>query len=1080
MSRQRSDLSPAPQGRRLVTRMQAAHRIGCQATTILGRAARRGVPIYGFDPRLNRGYIRDAGKVKPGEMVLLEADLPRLAGAPSNNPTPPALRLPAPERPESGFLGRNVGLGGFTYGLRIGDVRGGWWDGRWHLMDLLEAVAEQEGAGATLHLALWGAHEGAHLVRLRQLVADGRIAGIRLYTDRTLVGRYPEAARRMGELFGDELRVWSCHGKFAAFVGGALGTVFTGSANLHAHSRLEAGVIRCDAALAESVAASAEHVCAGGSTQPADLFADPDRPVYGLSSNPAGDRWDCADAVSALVDAGGPGSELTVCSHNVSPEHALRVRQMLDAGRVSALRVVVDEGIRARHKDRCRDVMGALGADGARMFPTHAKFAMVRGGARGDFLLTTSANLNRNPRIESFEVHREPALLDGWDALVSDVWGWQGPGKWKDRSKWKLAHALPLMGEQTHLFAPEKAPESPSEAISEGESGVGSGSPSEIVTEEAIDERPPVREGHREVSPEWDPCRGYAEDVLAGRVVAGPLVRAACGRHLEDLERAERLGWHFSFERWEHFRAFVERLKLWQGDFAGESVELHPWQEFVCGNLYGWLADPGDGSAPDTWPRRFRRAYLEIGKGNSKSPTMAMMALYALMEDGEEGAEVYLGAAKWDQAKIVATDAARIAQYSGWRDLQWRWHGGQCIGGNYPPTNGILRLLSRDAGKHESGIKPHMAFLDEVHEHEDGLLLEMVQRGFKFRRQPMIVMATNSGYADEPSIAKEEHDAAEQLLIGDYTDETAFAYVCGMDEGDKPFEDASCWPKANPMMDRPLMRIGEFLRQAVDHAKGFPSRRANIERLHFCRWVGASVGGWMSHELWTPMEREDGLEVLAGGDVVLAVDLSESGDMTALTWMGATGYTAEGRAEFYAVPWAYLPAEGLRQRGMEDRHPYEEYVRRGELRTTDGATVEYPDVADDVVDAIDGHGLNVLAVVYDGWRFTRFHEALDLAGMPQGMAYVDHPQNWGPRATSKLRMGASVGFLERIIRAKRLTLQRSAPMRAAVSGAVVRMSDTGQQKFSKSASTKRIDPLIALTMAAGACEWLWGESDEAP
>ena len=98
----RADLTPAPQGRRLVTRMQAAHRLGCRPDTVVHRAGKYGVGLYGFDPRANRGYIHDAGKVKPGEMVLLEADLPRLAGA--FGPVAAATRHPT--RGRSAFRSR--------------------------------------------------------------------------------------------------------------------------------------------------------------------------------------------------------------------------------------------------------------------------------------------------------------------------------------------------------------------------------------------------------------------------------------------------------------------------------------------------------------------------------------------------------------------------------------------------------------------------------------------------------------------------------------------------------------------------------------------------------------------------------------------------------------------------------------------------------------------------------------------------------------------------------------------------------------------------------------------------------------
>jgi hypothetical protein len=40
-----------------------------------------------------------------------------------------------------------------------------------------------------------------------------------------------------------------------------------------------------------------------------------------------------------------------------------------------------------------------------------------------------------------------------------------------------------------------------------------------------------------------DPVNGYAQDVIAGKIVVGRLVRLACERHLRDAEAADRDNW---------------------------------------------------------------------------------------------------------------------------------------------------------------------------------------------------------------------------------------------------------------------------------------------------------------------------------------------------------------------------------------------------------------------------------------------------------------------------------------------------------------------------------------------------------
>jgi phage terminase large subunit-like protein len=122
----------------------------------------------------------------------------------------------------------------------------------------------------------------------------------------------------------------------------------------------------------------------------------------------------------------------------------------------------------------------------------------------------------------------------------------------------------------------------------------------------------------------------YANAVAAGDVVAGPGVRAACARHLDDLKRGPKRGL-----RWDKAKAqlaldfFPECLRLAEGEHAGKPFVLQPWQQFIVGGLFGWLGADGF--------RRFRMAYLEVGKGAGKTPLAAGVGLYMLMADDEEG-----------------------------------------------------------------------------------------------------------------------------------------------------------------------------------------------------------------------------------------------------------------------------------------------------------------------------------------------------------------------------------------------------------------------------------------------------------
>src|SRR5918994_5476474 len=141
-----------------------------------------------------------------------------------------------------------------------------------------------------------------------------------------------------------------------------------------------------------------------------------------------------------------------------------------------------------------------------------------------------------------------------------------------------------------------------------------------------------------------DSVERYARRVVAGEVIAGPLVRLACKRHLNDHEQGTARG--LVWERAAAERAigfFRDVLRLNGGEHEGRPFVLHESQEFIVGSLFGWKVEDGT--------RRFRVGYVEVGKGNGKSPLAAGIGIYMMLADGESRAEVYAAAVDKDQAQ---------------------------------------------------------------------------------------------------------------------------------------------------------------------------------------------------------------------------------------------------------------------------------------------------------------------------------------------------------------------------------------------------------------------------------------------
>ncbi len=95
--------------------------------------------------------------------------------------------------------------------------------------------------------------------------------------------------------------------------------------------------------------------------------------------------------------------------------------------------------------------------------------------------------------------------------------------------------------------------------------------------------------------------------------------------------------------------AFVERyLTTPKGTGARKRMQLRPWQREI---VHGLFDEP-----------RPRHGLVAIPRGNGKSTLAAALALYGLLADGVEGAQVLCVASDQRQAEIVFRAARRMVE----------------------------------------------------------------------------------------------------------------------------------------------------------------------------------------------------------------------------------------------------------------------------------------------------------------------------------------------------------------------------------------------------------------------------------
>ena len=430
----------------------------------------------------------------------------------------------------------------------------------------------------------------------------------------------------------------------------------------------------------------------------------------------------------------------------------------------------------------------------------------------------------------------------------------------------------------------------------------------------------------------------YAQRVVQGSEVAGRLERLKCQRFLRDMERAGTDAFPYVLERAAGARVcrFIELMPHIKGEWAKPvyidgklqyaKLRLEDWQCFEEFNLFGW-------KHRDTGLRRFRRSYEEVARKNAKSTRIAARELYLLTADGEPGAHCYSAATTGDQAREVFDTARNMAL----REPEFLARFGVEVGKHditLPMSASSMKPLNAE-GSTLDGLNIHGCSVDEMHAHKTRAVWDVLDSATGARSQPLISAITTAGF-DRAGICYELRDYSIKVLEGTVQDETWFASIYTIDEGDI-WHDPRVWRKANPNLGVSVKE--DDLEAACKKALAQPSAVANFLTKRLNVWV-SSASAWMDMVAWekcadTTLRLED----FEGEKCWIGMDLAEKRDFAALVLV------FERDGEWYFFPRLYLNEAAIEQSG--NAH-LQGWARAGHVIMTDGNVTDFDVIADDL------------------------------------------------------------------------------------------------------------------------------------
>jgi phage terminase large subunit-like protein len=388
---------------------------------------------------------------------------------------------------------------------------------------------------------------------------------------------------------------------------------------------------------------------------------------------------------------------------------------------------------------------------------------------------------------------------------------------------------------------------------------------------------------------------------------------------------------------------FAEKFCVPKDSKTGRPIKLELFQKAFIQAMFG---------IKKNGKRRFREVFLLIARKNGKTTLLAIVMLYMLIADDEQGAEVYSVATKLDQARKAFDECVAIVNKSPELRAVLRKRQADIFN---TLSFGYVKPLASDSNTLD-GLNSHCVIVDELHAIRDRKLYEVMFESMGSRTNPMFVMITTAGTVRE-SIFDEIYKHANNVLDEVDEDETFLPIMYELDDKSE-WLDPTMWIKANPGLG--TIKQLDYLEQRVERAKSDVARQAGLLTKEF-NILGVTDSAWLD---WETINNEDTFDVesLRGSYSVGGADLSSSVDLTCATLL------IEKDGVKYVLQQYFIPSEKLEEKVIEDKVPYDLWVQKGLLTLCEGVRVNYSDVTEWFKKMRDEYEVYPLWIGFDNWN----------------------------------------------------------------------------------------------------------------
>ena len=472
---------------------------------------------------------------------------------------------------------------------------------------------------------------------------------------------------------------------------------------------------------------------------------------------------------------------------------------------------------------------------------------------------------------------------------------------------------------------------------------------------------------------------------------------------------------------------FIESVcRQSKGKWNGKPLKLQLFQKAFIQALFGFVDE-------ETRLRKYKKAIFFVARKNGKSVLDSAIATYMLIADHEGGAEIYSVATKKDQSKIVWEESKKMIKKSPCLAKRIR-----CLIGGiyYDATDSSFRALASDSNSLD-GLNSHLVIADEVHAWKDKNLLDVMYDSMSARTQPLLLETSTMGTIRQ-NVFDIEYDYASKVVDGTIEDEVLLPVIYELDD-EKEWVNEDSWYKANPALNS--IKDLKSLREKVERAKNNPIELVNL----LCKDFNIRqniLNAWLTFD---DLNNEKIYQEWKDCYCIGGCDLSSTTDLTCATLLGVVN------KEIRVKQMYWIPTNLLEKKVIEDKIPYDKWLKSGYLRLSGDNKIDYHDITSWFMEQVNDYDLRPLYIGYDSWNANFWIDEMK----SQGFDMVEVRQGFKTESAPLKQMKAD-------LMDKKINYNNNPITKWNLSNVVVKVDDNENIMLSKEKAQQRIDGAASL------------------